>query len=966
MWSKQQTLAEFGLFTCLTEEDSFETKVQAYVTRALISEREYHQEFYAGEEEGEEDTDSYSSDIESVDNFSPNEELEFSGTSSPAGSTSLTEEVLQKKLSSDPDQLSKRLSTLGLGNFDLSSSDSEQSESTPAGKERVSKTRRKEDYLKKYLEEAAAFEGTLEETPQEAVCGTSAWDSEDGKSEMEALGLPTAFGTKKWDKSRKSKLSEKEIRNKFVSLWEQCGELLVYKSFVSIYPDYAPYYHEIAGCVPPLVEVEISCVSEESPDGQSTDSYFRTGSGVINTTATDSCDITESIKDKTFAQDSSQEMFQKDVQINGDVYNSTHTGKKVDAEEEVAKDLDSQNDSQAKQPCIHPDKDTSSSFVVMDKNGLAKHLNNAHSSPDEGTYQCSLSPADLKDVSNNCVQSSHHQTNTSQCASSNQSLCIEPVCTVSGHENKKSHDIRGSSESPSQLNTCDLSESSAGGSDHCYGYTPNNLSDHFYSAAGGDPSTNLNSNSTSGASMAEDYNACSKDEGYYSHDELIAILRGTHEDLQNQIYWHVKEKASDWFRSYSDQDFDVSTLENDLVAITQPYLVVQGRAYDADVTEEGEEEKNMYTRGYSYYNESQSEDEDVEEKASDNRKNISRTLQLLGLVVQKDEEKRLKRKRKVTHGSVVYKRKNILKEAKRLHLDFGKSQKLQQEPLEKRLQDKPTHIIFDDDDNPVEVENSSADLRLSNFDSRACSFFDEAQNMDDEKDEGAEDVDDAETELDALTRSKGKKKRNKSKKHSSLGQAVVPEEIAKDPVLMKYWYQRYRLFRRFDEGIMLDRESWFSVTPEAIAAHIAERCRCDTIVDAFCGAGGNTIQFAFTCNRVIAIDIDEKKLEMARNNAEVYGVADRIEFVLGNYLQLAPTLQADVVFLSPPWGGPERVTNDIAFFLPRNADSEKLTALAGKGKQVEIEQNFLNKKLKTITAYFGDLILGTGQTEHYY
>jgi len=44
-------------------------------------------------------------------------------------------------------------------------------------------------------------------------------------------------------------------------------------------------------------------------------------------------------------------------------------------------------------------------------------------------------------------------------------------------------------------------------------------------------------------------------------------------------------------------------------------------------------------------------------------------------------------------------------------------------------------------------------------------------------------------------------------------------------------------------------ESWFSVTPEEIAKDIAERCRCDTIIDAFCGAGSNAIQFAFTCER---------------------------------------------------------------------------------------------------------------------
>lgn len=50
-------------------------------------------------------------------------------------------------------------------------------------------------------------------------------------------------------------------------------------------------------------------------------------------------------------------------------------------------------------------------------------------------------------------------------------------------------------------------------------------------------------------------------------------------------------------------------------------------------------------------------------------------------------------------------------------------------------------------------------------------------------------------------------------------------------------------------------DSWFSVTPERIARHIAARCRCDLIVDAFCGAGGNSIQFAFKCERGISLYI---------------------------------------------------------------------------------------------------------------
>lgn len=98
---------------------------------------------------------------------------------------------------------------------------------------------------------------------------------------------------------------------------------------------------------------------------------------------------------------------------------------------------------------------------------------------------------------------------------------------------------------------------------------------------------------------------------------------------------------------------------------------------------------------------------------------------------------------------------------------------------------------------------------------------------------------------------------------------------------------------------------------------------------------------------VIAIDIDPVKIELARNNARVYGVEDRIEFIVGDFLALAPKLVADVVFLSPPWGGPgyardetfdlsniltpvggaglfnaaRKISEHIAYFLPRNIDT---------------------------------------------
>ncbi|XP_023268966.1 trimethylguanosine synthase-like, partial [Seriola lalandi dorsalis] len=48
-------------------------------------------------------------------------------------------------------------------------------------------------------------------------------------------------------------------------------------------------------------------------------------------------------------------------------------------------------------------------------------------------------------------------------------------------------------------------------------------------------------------------------------------------------------------------------------------------------------------------------------------------------------------------------------------------------------------------------------------------------------------------------------KKSKKKKRKRGRKQQVPEEMAAEPELAKYWAQRYRLFSRFDEGIRLDR-----------------------------------------------------------------------------------------------------------------------------------------------------------------
>lgn len=219
--------------------------------------------------------------------------------------------------------------------------------------------------------------------------------------------------------------------------------------------------------------------------------------------------------------------------------------------------------------------------------------------------------------------------------------------------------------------------------------------------------------------------------------------------------------------------------------------------------------------------------------------------------------------------------------------------------------------------------------------------------------------------------------------------------------LVKYWRQRHALFRRYDDGVVLDAESWFSVTPEPIAAHIAMRladmlaeqrsagAELPCVLDAFCGAGGNAVAFAAGGRlRVLACDVDPAKIACACNNAAVYAVRPAVQFVCADYFRLAARLArapgaVQAVFLAPPWGGPDYAHSEefdvramggldahqivlsaacladiVAVYLPRNTAAPAIAQLAralavrrGAHVAVECEEQYLDGRLKAITVY---------------
>lgn len=97
-----------------------------------------------------------------------------------------------------------------------------------------------------------------------------------------------------------------------------------------------------------------------------------------------------------------------------------------------------------------------------------------------------------------------------------------------------------------------------------------------------------------------------------------------------------------------------------------------------------------------------------------------------------------------------------------------------------------------------------------------------------------------------------------------------------------------------------------------VAEHVASATpeSKSVLIDAFAGAGGNTIAFAKSgrWKRVYAIEKDPAVLACAKHNAQVYGVDHTISWYEGDCFEviqkdLAGMAEFAVVFGSPPWGG---------------------------------------------------------------
>lgn len=138
---------------------------------------------------------------------------------------------------------------------------------------------------------------------------------------------------------------------------------------------------------------------------------------------------------------------------------------------------------------------------------------------------------------------------------------------------------------------------------------------------------------------------------------------------------------------------------------------------------------------------------------------------------------------------------------------------------------------------------------------------------------------------------------------------------------------RQRAARKFSRAaeMFFTRDGLEQATAEPVAAHRAARfaaAGARTVADLGCGIGGDALALAGAGMDVVAIDRDALRLMMARTNAAVYGVAERLALVQADLLALPP-LPVNAFFFDParragggPHGAPSRRLHTVADYQP--------------------------------------------------
>lgn len=140
-------------------------------------------------------------------------------------------------------------------------------------------------------------------------------------------------------------------------------------------------------------------------------------------------------------------------------------------------------------------------------------------------------------------------------------------------------------------------------------------------------------------------------------------------------------------------------------------------------------------------------------------------------------------------------------------------------------------------------------------------------------------------------------------KTGGVHNAMAATSTKKD-FLFRFLSPSIRNLLRFDEEALYSTTD--QLTAEKICKDVLKFAPPESIItDATACIGGSCASFARLFSKVYAIEIDRVKYEYLRHNMMVMNLHSVVESICGDALDICPNIHQDVIFIDPPWGGPE-------------------------------------------------------------
>lgn len=132
------------------------------------------------------------------------------------------------------------------------------------------------------------------------------------------------------------------------------------------------------------------------------------------------------------------------------------------------------------------------------------------------------------------------------------------------------------------------------------------------------------------------------------------------------------------------------------------------------------------------------------------------------------------------------------------------------------------------------------------------------------------------------------------------------EDLVSDPVDGTKYFPDHA----FEDGTgpLITKEGVYSITGPTESMRTVEEIRkrlpdVASITDATANVGGDSIRFGMEFDRVQSVEIDPATAAVLQHNVDAFGLGKKIKVCVGDYIDVGPSLEQDVVYFDPPWGG---------------------------------------------------------------